>query len=74
MKTGIKTTEFWLVVVSSIVAVLVAAGVIDPTQGADLETAVGEVINAVINLVAVLTPLVGVVSYVWSRTKVKLGK
>lgn len=74
MKSGIKTTEFWMVIVASLLAVVTAAGILTPTEATEIENATASVINSVTELVTALTPLIGVVSYVWSRTKVKVGK
>lgn len=71
MKPGWKTTEFWVVVVAAVLSVAVAAGVVTPEQATGIKDAVAQTIDAVANLVSVLTPLVGLVAYVWSRTKVK---
>ncbi len=71
MKAGWKTTEFWTVVVSSVLAVAVAAGYLTGDQATEISSGVVDVINAVTKLIGVLAPVVGVVTYVWSRTRVK---
>ncbi len=70
-KPGWKTTEFWLVVLGSLLTVAVAAGWITPEQSTQISDAAAQVIEAVAALVAALMPLISVVAYVWSRTKVK---
>lgn len=73
-KSGIKTTEFWVVVIGSILAVGVAGGYVSQDQAQQVTDAAAQVLNAVVHLVEALT-LIGLpVSYVWSRTKVKTNK
>lgn len=70
-KSGFFTTEFWVVVVSSLLAVAVAAGYIAPEQATQVTNATAQVLTAIADLVKVLAPIVGPLVYVWSRTKVK---
>lgn len=71
MKAGWKTTEFWVVIVSSVVAVAVAAGYLRPDDASAITDSTAQVFEAVARLVEVLAPIVGPLAYVWSRTKIK---
>jgi len=73
-KPGYKTTEFWLVVVASVLSVAVAAGVLTGEQAQQITDNTAQVFDALAGLAAALTPLVGTAMYVWSRTRVKGGK
>ena len=72
-KPGYLTTEFWLVMVAALLSVAVAGGYLAPEQSSQIGDAVAQAINAISNLVSVLTPLISIVVYVWSRTKIKLN-
>lgn len=74
VKPGWKTTEFLVVIVGSVLSILVGAGVLSGSEAQEITTATTEVINALAGLVAALAPIVGTVAYIWSRTKVKVGK
>lgn len=71
MKSGIKTTEFWMVVIGSLVAVVVAAGVLTPEEGETVSNATIEVIKALSVLAGVLAPILGPIFYSNGRAKVK---
>lgn len=71
MKPGYKTTEFYLVIISSVLAVAVAAGYVSSGEATEISNSAAQVIEAVSKLVGALAPVISVVSYVWSRTKVK---
>jgi hypothetical protein len=71
MKSGFKTTEFWLTLVGSVVAVVVALQVLTPEEGQAVTSATGEVIKAVAGLIAILAPIIGPVFYNHGRAKVK---
>ncbi len=71
MKPGWKTTEFWVVVVSSLLAVGVAGGYVTPDQATSATNATGQAFEAAMKLVEALVPIVGPVVYVWSRTRIK---
>lgn len=73
-KSGWKTTELLVVVVTAALSVLIAMGYVTPDQAAEIESALVETIDAVTRLVGALSPIVGAVVYVWSRTKVKTSK
>jgi hypothetical protein len=71
MKSGWQTSEFWLVLVTAVLSVVVAAGFLTPEQSVQINDSLAQIIKAVADLVTVLGPIVGTVAYVWSRTKVK---
>ena len=73
MKTGLLTTEFWLTLVGSVVAVVVALNYISADQGQQVTSAAGEVIKALAGLVAVLAPILGPIFYSISRAIVKFA-
>jgi len=70
-KSGIATTEFWVIVVSSLLAVAVAAGYVSPEQAGQVTDATAQVLNSIAELIKAVAPVAGPVMYVWSRTKVK---
>lgn len=74
MKSGWKTSELVVVVVAAFLSVVVALGYVTPEQAVEVEGAVAEAIAAITHLIGVLAPILGGVAYVWSRTKVKVGK
>jgi hypothetical protein len=74
MKPGWRTTEFWVVVAAAVLSIGTAMGLVTPDQAAEIENATAAVIDSITQLVGALTPLLGVVAYVWSRTKVKTDK
>lgn len=74
MKAGWKTTEFWVVIVSSVVAVAVASGYLRPDDAENITSATAQVLEAVARLVEVLAPIAGPLVYVWSRTKIKAAQ
>ncbi len=74
VKAGFKTTEFLVVIITSVVSIAVAAGVLSGDEAQEITSASAEVINALADLAGALAPIVGGVTYIWSRTKVKIGK
>lgn len=68
IKSGWKTTEFWLSLIGPIVALLVTFGVITSDQSDEIQSAASQVVVAIFALISAVAP---VVVYVWSRTKVK---
>lgn len=64
MKSGIKTSEFWVSVVVSILGVLVALGVITPEQQGTLSESVNQIAGAIM----AAAPVVG---YAISRGSAK---
>jgi len=64
MKSGWRTTEFWTSVGTSIVGILVVLGWITPDFQQDMPGLIEKLTGGVISIVSV-------VSYIWSRTKVK---
>lgn len=58
-KPGVKTSEFYLTIVSSIVGILVTLGYLTPQQGDDLVKAVVAIIGGVLTISSVLLYLYG---------------
>ena len=52
IKSGYKTTEFWLSIATAICGLLVTLGVFDAAQASDVSTAIGQVAGAVIMAVS----------------------
>ena len=67
-KPGIKTSEFWLTVVSLLIGAGIALGLFTNEEGKALEGAAAQLVTAVFGFVAVAGP---VIAYIYSRTKVK---
>ena len=63
-KPGIKTTEFWVSISTAISGLLLTLGWIGPDAQTQFPEAVGKVAGGLITIVSI-------VSYTWSRTKVK---
>lgn len=61
MKSGYKTTEFWLTIANTVFMALVAFGVVGQEQANEIENLVAPLIGAVVPLAL----------YIWSRTQVK---
>lgn len=61
VKPGILTTEFWGAISSTVLLVLVVAGVVGETEADTIGELVGGLVAAVLPIGA----------YIWSRTKVK---
>jgi fumarate reductase subunit D len=75
-RAGVKTSEFKaivLTVISSVLAVVVAVGWLSADESAQVESALVQIIEAIVVLVGVLAPIVGGITYTWSRTRVKEG-
>ena len=68
MKTGWKTTEFWMALISQVIALLVLLGVIARGEASNLEAAVSNVMQATFALVA---NAIVVWQYIRSRTAIK---
>ena len=74
MKSGIKTTEFWLTLIGSVAAVLVALQVLSAEESQAIVSTAGEVVKSIVALVAVLSPIIGPIFYNNGRAKIKSGK
>lgn len=74
VKPGYKTTEFYIVIIGSVLSIAVAAGVLSGQEAQEITIASTEVINALTALAGALAPILGTVAYIWSRTRVKVGK
>ncbi len=61
IKSGVRTSEFWLVIINTVLMVLASLQLLDQVEADQLK--------------ALLAPLVGalvpIVAYIWSRVKVK---
>lgn len=66
-KPGYKTTELYVTLITTLIAVLVATGTLSPEEGEDLKGAINSAIQAALALAGALTPI----AYVISRTYVK---
>jgi len=64
IKTGYKTTEFWVAIATAIFGFLVTVGIFTPDQAGDLSLAVGKFSGAIITAVSVG-------AYAVSRAKTK---
>lgn len=64
IKSGWKTTEFWVSLATSIFGVLVTTGVFTPEQAGDLVSSVGQIAGGLITVVASA-------AYAISRAKTK---
>ena len=73
-KSGWFTSEIIVVIVGAILSVVVALGYLSPAEVAGIESSLVEAIDAVTRLIGALAPIIGGVAYIWSRTKVKVGK
>ncbi len=71
MKSGVKTTEFWMVLVGSLIAVAVALGALTLEEGEAVSSATSEVVKALTVLAGVLAPILGPIFYSNGRAKVK---
>jgi len=70
-KPGLLTTEFWITLVSGIVAALVGWNILTPDEG---QAVLGSWQDLVAALVAFLGLVAPTVAYIWSRTKVKINR
>lgn len=52
MKTGYKTTEFWVSIATAVFGLLTTTGVFTPDQASDLTQSVGTISGAVITAVS----------------------
>lgn len=66
MKPGFKTSEFWLTTVTSVLSILVLAGVVGPDDSSRL-------VALVKDLIAGVVALIGIVAYIAGRVKLKGG-
>lgn len=68
IKPGYKTSEFYIALVGPAISLLIAFGVISPDQGEEIESAAVQLIMAIFAVIVAVAP---VVTYIWSRAKVK---
>ena len=64
VKSGWKTSEFWVSMATAAFGVLVTLGVVTPEMASEGTQAVGQIVGGVI----ILAPII---DYIWSRTQVK---
>jgi hypothetical protein len=64
MKAGYKTTEFYLTLVTTVVSLLVMAGILSPTEASEIAELAVQAISGIV----ALGVLIG---YFFSRTEVK---
>ena len=64
MKTGLKSSEFYVTLVSMVVSLLVMSGVLEPSEANQLSELVVQAIGGVVALGSVI-------SYILSRTELK---
>ena len=64
MKTGIKTSEFWMTLIPQVITVLVVLGVM-PAEDIDYIT------KAVAGIITGIVSVISLVAYVRSRTELK---
>lgn len=63
-KPGVKTSEFWIMLVNQIVGVLVMLGYLTPQQA-------GELNEAVVSVVGGMIIIISFAIYLWGRVQVK---
>jgi cytosine/uracil/thiamine/allantoin permease len=64
MKSGWKTSEFWVAILSSLVGIMVVLGWITPEVQSQLTEAIAQAVGGLISIVATIM-------YILSRAKVK---
>jgi hypothetical protein len=68
VKSGIKTTEFWLSLIGPVILIFVTLGVFTPEEGEALSLTIGDAIAAIGAFIAGLAP---VWAYIRGRSEVK---
>lgn len=68
MKSGVKTSEFWLTLVAQVLPVLTISGVLTAEEVETLNQAIIEAVKVIGALIVALVPIW---RYIESRTKVK---
>lgn len=71
MKEGYKTTEFWITAGASLIALLVAVGVLDPTSAELLGDNWAVIVDNVFGLIAAVALIV---NYAKERTALKAAE
>ncbi len=59
MKTGYKTTEFWITLIASFIGMLVMFGVVTPESQQQLVDSSTQIINAVFAIVPLVAYIIG---------------
>jgi len=72
-KPGPKTTEFYLTLLSYVLAALVLYGVLTGAEAQAILDNLNTFIGATTGLIVALGPVASTVMYIYSRTKVKSG-
>lgn len=70
-KNGVKTTEFYVTLLSYVLSALVIFGVVSNDQAKQLLDSIGDLSVAIITLGTALGPIVTTVVYIYSRMKAK---
>lgn len=71
MKSGYKTTEFWLTLLAQVLPVLVLTGVLTPNEAETVQNVAG---NAITAGFAFGGALIALAVYVYGRAKVKAAE
>ncbi len=78
MRSGVKSTEFYLTVakglIGPIMAILVGTGVLDPSSESEMVNAVTQVVTGIITGVALFTSGSAIKSYTENRTAAKVNE
>jgi len=72
-KSGPKTTEFYLTLLSYALAALVLYGVVTAAEAQAILDSLNTFVGAATGLIVALGPVASTVMYIYSRTKVKSG-
>ena len=64
IKSGYKTTEFWLTLVSTLVSAAVALGLLPTAEGEQLNSGLAAIVTGVFMVVPVAL-------YIWGRVRIK---
>lgn len=64
LKPGVKTSEFWVMIVTQVLGLLVLSGHLSASTAADLTQPITNIIGGVLMIVTA-------VAYIYSRTKIK---
>lgn len=64
LKSGILTTEFWMAIGTSVTGILVAIGVLTPTEA-------DQFVQALVSVVGGLLTLASMIVYIYGRIKLK---
>ena len=65
-KPGYMTSEFWVTIISSVAAMLVATGVLNPDESSEIVKSVTAIVGGILGLTTA-------VKYIHDRTQVKVA-